>query len=150
MRDNLHVITEEQQFREIIEDDADGLITERVTETVLVGIVDPLRHPHHRGDLRVFRLVLQNWGGPGGGVAGDHSRELLVKLGQVAILRTEFLVRSLPDEGAGGRGTGSVQFLQRSALRYQVRLCVKPILKSKNKCLFPGNGDGHRIFPSAK
>jgi len=78
---NLRAIGKKQQFGEIVEDDSDRFITERVSEPVLVGIVYPLAHPDHGSDPRIFGLVLHDGSNARGWIGCDHSRQLLAQLG---------------------------------------------------------------------
>ena len=87
---NLRAVAEKEKLGEIVEDDADAFVAERVSEAVLVRVVDPLGNPHHRRNLGIFGLVLEGPGNSGGWVRGHDRRQKLVKLGQVAILGTVF------------------------------------------------------------
>ena len=55
---NVGAIAQKEQFGQVVEDHADTFITERVAETIFVGVVHPFAHPDHRRGFGILDFVL--------------------------------------------------------------------------------------------
>ena len=76
---NVETIGKQQQFGQVVEDDANTIVVKAVSIAVLVTVVNPLADPDNWLRLRIFSLVLHARV-PGTRFCGNELSQLLVQL----------------------------------------------------------------------